>query len=80
MIPEPYATIAEAEYFCNVTAFLECGEGRTLSPRELGSLKTNYLSVQDWFKSLNRIGQSRVMNYLRAERVRRDETAQLFFQ
>ena len=79
MIPEPFITLAEAEYFCNVTAFLERGEGRTLSPREQGSLKTNYLSVQDWFQSLDRIGQSRVMQYLRAERVRCDENAKLFF-
>jgi hypothetical protein len=67
MIPDKFMQTAKAEYFCNVSEFIGLGEGKEVSPREVCGIKMKHRSVEDWFESLDMIGQLRVMKHLREQ-------------
>jgi hypothetical protein len=67
MIPLRFMQTAEAQYLCNVYAFIGLGEGKELTPLEVCRIKSDYQDVLQWFEKLETIAQLRVMRYLREQ-------------
>ena len=67
MIPLRFMQTAEAQYLCNVHAFIGLGEGKELTPLEVCRIKSDYQDILQWFEKLETIAQLRVMRYLREQ-------------
>ena len=64
MLPQTIYELAGAEYHCNVHEFISQGEGKPLSPRQIGSIKRSYPRVEWWFAALQPCARRRVLRYL----------------
>lgn len=56
---------AASEYLTNIYEFVgQIGYGRVMTGRQINYAKAGFLSVDDWFGSLNTAGQKRIISYL----------------
>ncbi|THB75918.1 MAG: hypothetical protein D6B25_10885 [Desulfobulbaceae bacterium] len=72
MLPQRIYELAGAEYHCNVYEFIMQGEGKSLSPRQIGSIKRSYPRVEQWFAALQPGAKARVLRYLYEKQATRE--------
>ena len=64
-IPKHLRGKATAHYLGNIYEFIgQIGYGRVMTGRQINYAKSGFLSVDDWFDSLDAAGQKRIIDFL----------------